>query len=82
MDSHAYRMLSCYLAIFWEDEFRKWISKLPYEEKNNAYLDKPILFVDDTLIDKCSDWDILTRSEKDKVNEWKKLKEDGVYRRI
>ena len=28
----------------------------------------------DTLTDECSDWDKLTRSEKDKVNGWKKLK--------
>ena len=41
-----------------------------------------ILCADDTLDGKCSDWDKLARSEKDKVNEWKKLKEDGVYRRI
>lgn len=81
MDSHAYRMFSCYLAIFWEDEFRKWINKLPYEEKNNVYLDNPILYADDTLIGNCSDWDRLTSSEKDKVKGWKKLKEDGVYRR-
>jgi len=79
-NSHAYRMLSCYLAIFLEDEFRKWLCKFPHNEKDDAYLDNPILFVNDTLTDECSDWDKLTRSEKDKVNGWKKLKDLDIQK--
>lgn len=82
INSHAYKMLSCYLAIFWQDEFRKWLGKYPHNEKDGAYLDNPILYTDDTLDGKCSDWDRLTRFEKDKVNEWKKLKNLTIQKNV
>ena len=82
-DTHAYKMFSCYLAIFWEDELRKWINKSPSSlSRYENYLNNPDSYIEDALNGVCLDWDKLTNSEKKKILEWKKLKENGVYRRF